>query len=77
MARGKIRSLPTTEAGTIVLQWEDNGTLRARVEEFTPEIRLRLAAHGLEQKLRDASAGKDPAAGFAAASEVLAALQGG
>ena len=69
-----------TESG-VVFQFGENGevgTVETSLEELNDEIRLRLALHGLKQKLGDAYAGeKDPAAAMKSVQEVYERLRNG
>ncbi|RMH12687.1 MAG: hypothetical protein D6698_15020 [Gammaproteobacteria bacterium] len=68
------------ESGVAIAFGEEGaaGKLTADLSEVSDDIRLKLALHGLKQKLGDSYAGeKDPAAAFKAASEVWERLKAG
>jgi hypothetical protein len=53
-------------------------SINVRLADLSPEVRNRLALHGLEQKLRDAYAGvSDPEQAYGLARKVLDALRAG
>ena len=76
----RIAKKVETESGVRFLFGEEGsvGTIETDLNELNDEIRLKLALHGLKQKLGDAYAGeKDPAAAMKAVEEVYSRLKNG
>ena len=76
MAKQQIATKTETESG-VVIAFSTGEKLEADLNNYPEEIRLRLAIHGLKQKLGDAYAGAEPEDAYALASAVDARLREG